>query len=190
MEWEVLTSEIMYRCGIFSVRRDASRSVRNGMTHDFHVLETRDWVNLVPITSDHRVVMVRQFRHGIRQLTLEVPAGILDDDDASPAAAAARELREETGYEASTVVALGVVHPNPALFNNRCHIFAAYDVTEVGAPQWDSTEEIGVELAPLGTVPELIRSGAISNALTLVAFQLFDLRAKEGGANMGAGRRP
>jgi len=179
MEWEVLTSKIMYRCGIFSVRRDASRSLRNGMTHDFHVLETHDWVNLVPITPDRRVVMVRQFRHGIRQLTLEVPAGVLDDDDASPAVAAVRELREETGYEASAVVPLGVIHPNPALSNNRCHMFAAYDVTEVGAPQWDSTEEIGVELVPLETVPELICCGAISNALTLVAFQLFDLRVEK-----------
>jgi ADP-ribose pyrophosphatase len=180
MDWEVVSSEIMYRCGVFSVRRDASRSTRSGMTHDFHVLETRDWVNLVPVTADRRVVMVRQFRHGIRQLTLEVPAGVLDASDRSPAVAAARELREETGYQADEVVPLGVVHPNPALCNNRCHMFAAYDVVAVGAPQWDSTEEIGVEVVPLAAVPDLIRSGAISNALTLVAFQLFEL----------AGRRP
>jgi len=174
MRWEVLASEVMYRCGIFSVRRDRSRS-RNGLTHDFHVIEAGDWVNVVPLTTDRRVVMVRQFRHGIRDLTLEVPAGVVDETDPSPAVAALRELREETGYVSRDLVPLGVVHPNPAIMNNRCHMFVALDVEVAGAPQWDGTEELEVELVELDRVGELIRSGAVSNALTLVAFQLLHL---------------
>jgi len=175
MRWDVLASEIIYRCRIFAVRRDASRSQLSGQTHDFHVLESRDWVNVVPLTRDRRVVMVRQFRHGIRELTLEVPAGIIDAADASPAVAAQRELREETGYVSRELVSLGVVHPNPAIMNNRCHMFAAYDVELAGPPQWDGTEELVVETVPIAAVADLIRSGAISNALTLVAFQLLQL---------------
>ena len=175
MRWEVLKSERRYRCGIFAVRCDASRSLGSGQEQDFHVIETSDWVNVVPLTRDRQVVMVRQFRHGIRDLTLEVPAGMIDAADESPAVAARRELREETGYACDGLVPLGVVHPNPAILNNRCHMFAAYDVELAGPPQWDGTEEITVETVPLAAIPNLIRSGEISNALTLVAFHLLQL---------------
>ncbi len=177
MRWEVIKSEIIYRCRIFSVRRDQSRSQGTGLTHDFHVLETSDWVNVVPLTGDRHVVMVRQFRHGIRELTLEVPAGLIDASDATPADAARRELREETGYATGRMVPLGIVHPNPALMNNRCHMFVAYDSVLEGAPQWDATEELAVEVVPLDRVPGLIRRGVVSNALTVVAFHLLSLAA-------------
>ncbi len=178
MRWEVVRSEIIYRCRIFSVRRDHSRSPRSGQTWDFHVLETADWVNVVPLTRAHQVIMVRQFRHGIRDLTLEVPAGVMDPGDGSPAAAARRELREETGYAARELIALGTVHPNPAIMNNRCHMFVARDVELQGPPQWDGTEELALETVALAQVPELVRNGTINNALTLVAFHLLDLHAQ------------
>jgi len=178
MRWSVVSSEIVYRCAIFALRRDRSRSPRSGQTHEFHVLEAGDWVNVVPLTADGRVVLVRQFRHGIRDLTLEVPAGLIDPIDASPAAAAARELREETGYASPHLVPLGVVHPNPAILNNRCHMFVAYDAQPVAAPQWDRTEELIIETVRRDELPHLILSGAVSNALTLVAFQLFQLRSQ------------
>lgn len=174
MRWEVIKSDIAYRCGLFAVRRDQSRSP-HGLTHDFHVIEFGDWVNVVPLTAEWQVVMVRQFRHGIRDTTLEVPAGLIDATDETPAVAALRELREETGYASRRVVSLGAVHPNPAIMNNRCHMFVAYDVEEVGSPQWDHTEELAVETIPLEDIPNLIRSGSVSNALTLVAFHLFEL---------------
>jgi len=182
MRWDVINSEIIYRCHIFSVRRDQSRSQGTGQTHDFHVLETGDWVNVVPLTGDGRVVMVRQFRHGIRDLTLEVPAGLIDDTDDAPADAALRELREETGYRSDRIAPLGVVHPNPAIMNNRCHMYVAYDVERAGEPQLDATEELALEIVPFDQVPELIRRGAISNALTVVAFHLLSLTSREVGA--------
>jgi ADP-ribose pyrophosphatase len=178
VRWEVLKSAIIYRCRMFSVRCDQSRSLRSGQTWDFHVLETNDWVNVVPLTREQHVVMVRQFRHGIRDLTLEVPAGLIDPADRSPAQAAMRELREETGYAARELIPLGTVHPNPAIMSNRCHMFAARDVELQGAPQWDDTEELVVESMPLDRVPELIVNGTISNALTLVAFYLLELRLR------------
>jgi ADP-ribose pyrophosphatase len=178
VRWEVLKSDIIYRCRIFSVRRDQSRSPRSGQTWDFHVLETADWVNVVPLTGAQQVVMVRQYRHGVRDLTLEVPAGLIDPADRTPAEAALRELREETGYGAREIIPLGAVHPNPAIMNNQCHMFVAHDVELQGAPQWDGTEELAVESVPLAHVPELIANGAISNALTLVAFYLLELRMR------------
>ena len=182
MHWETLASEIIYRCRIFSLRRDRNRSVQSGLEHDFHVIEPGDWVNVVPLTADRQVIMVRQFRHGIRALTLEVPAGLIDPEDASPLVAAERELREETGYVSGEVVALGSVHPNPAIMNNRCHMFAAYDVRHAGAPQWDGTEEMVVESIPLDDIPRRIVDAEITNALTLVAFQLLALKGRQTSA--------
>lgn len=178
MRWRVLQSEVVYRASIFDVRRDRCRAESNGLEHDFHVLEVRDWVNVVPITEAGDVVMVRQFRHGIRDLTLEVPAGVIDPDDPSPEVAGRRELREETGYGCDSLIRVGVVHPNPAILNNRCHVYLGEPARREGAPQWDGTEELEVETVPMAQIPDLIRRGVISNALTVVAFQLVDLQRR------------
>lgn len=186
MRWKVLESSIVYRAGVFDIRRDRSRADRTGREHDFHVVEARDWVTVVPITADDEVVLVRQFRHGIGGLTLEVPAGVIDPEDPNPERAAARELREETGYEAPRLVSLGSVHPNPALFNNRCHLFLAEAAQRVGPPQWDGTEELEIETVPVAEIGSLVRRGEILNAMTLVAFQLWALhRPNVGFAAVG-----
>jgi len=172
MDWKLVSAELILRRRIFNVWQQRRRSPRTGQEHEFDVLETSDWVNVVPVTPDRRVVLVRQFRHGIGQTTLEVPAGLIDPADVSPTHAGARELREETGYAAADLVPLGVVHPNPAIQNNRCHIFLARDACRVGEVQWDHTEEIAVELVPVGEIGPLIESGEISHALAVTALLL------------------
>jgi len=117
--WERLSAEIVYECRIFSLRRDRSRFSRDDAEHEFHVLESPDWCNIIPLTADQHVVMVRQFRHGLRAYTLEVPGGMIDADDPSPLVAARREMVEESGYDSDRVEPLGVVHPNPAIQTNR-----------------------------------------------------------------------
>ena len=171
-----LSADIVYRCRIFALRRDRSRFSRDEAEHEFHVLESPDWVNIVPLTPDQRVVMVRQFRHGIVDYTLEVPGGILDADDESPASAARREMVEESGYDSDRIERLGVIHPNPAIQGNRCHSFVAYDVTLRHVPTFDSTEETEVVLVPLAEIPDLIRDGRITHALVVVAFHWLALR--------------
>jgi ADP-ribose pyrophosphatase len=172
MDWKLVSAELILRRRIFNVWQQRRRSPRTGREHDFDVLETSDWVNVVPVTPDRRVILVRQFRHGIGQTTLEVPAGLIDPEDASPSHAGARELREETGYGAADLIPLAVVHPNPALQNNRCHIFLARDARRVGEVQWDGTEEIAVELVPVAEIGARIDSGEISHALAVTALLL------------------
>jgi 8-oxo-dGTP pyrophosphatase MutT (NUDIX family) len=174
--WERLADERVYSCRIFSIRRDRARFSRDQAEHDFHVIESPDWVNIVPITPAGEVVLVRQFRHGIRDYTLEIPGGMVDPEDASPLVAAQREMIEESGYDGNRIEPLGSIQPNPAIQSNRCHSFVAYDVEPRHATRFDSTEETEVVLAPLAAIPDLIRGGQITHALVVVAFHWLALR--------------
>lgn len=178
--WQRLDSETVAKNRIFEVRKDTSRSPRTGQKHDFFVLESGDWVNIIPLTAKGEVVLIRQFRHGVEDFTLEIPGGMLDPEDASAGEGARREMREETGYDSLRVEPLGIAHPNPAIQGNRCHMFVAHDCTLQGDTQFDTTEETEVLLAPLTAIPELIRTGKISHALVLCAFHYLQLQGHGG----------
>jgi 8-oxo-dGTP pyrophosphatase MutT (NUDIX family) len=141
--WEVLASERRERLRIFGLRVDRAVSPRTGAAHDFYVLESDSWVNVIPITPEREVVLIRQYRHGTREVTLEIPGGIVEAGD-SPQEAARRELLEETGYEAEEMIGLGFVHPNPAFLDNRCFTFLAQDARRTGLQSQDEKEDIQV----------------------------------------------
>ena len=173
--WEKIGSVYLGDFRIFRIRADSSRSPRTGHVHRFFVLESPDWVNVIPLTPEGNVVMIRQFRHGTEDVTLEVPGGMVDHEDGDPAVSAARELREETGYEAEAIVHLGSVAPNPAFLNNHCHSYLARNARRVVAPQLDGAEDIAFEEIPLSDIPALIRGGAITHSLTIAAFYFLEL---------------
>lgn len=139
------------------------------------MLEAPDWVNIVPLTRRHEVVMVRQFRHGIGAFTLEIPGGMMDPGERDPRAAARRELLEETGYDSANIVEIGRVHPNPAIQPNYCYLFAAREAQKVQKQQLDATEETEVILVPMANIKELIASGRITHALVIAAFSFLHL---------------
>ena len=178
--WEKLESSRRGDYRVFRVREDIARSPEAGSEHSFFVIEANDWMNVIPITEDGRIVLVRQYRHGTEEISLEIPGGIVDDGE-SPIAAARRELLEETGYEAAEIVEIGVVAPNPAIQNNRCHSFLAKNVRRVRKQTLDLTEEIAVDLVDPSDIPSLIVSGAISHALVVAAFYLWDRHQHEQG---------
>jgi 8-oxo-dGTP pyrophosphatase MutT (NUDIX family) len=123
--------------------------------------------------------MIRQYRHGSREVTLEIPGGLVDPGE-TPKKAAARELLEETGYDAEQWSKIGVVNPNPALFNNRCHTFLARNINRVRDPKPDQTEDIEVVLVPLAKIPRLILKGKIDHAMVITAFTHYFLKNPEG----------
>jgi 8-oxo-dGTP pyrophosphatase MutT (NUDIX family) len=172
--WAVVGSEEVQDCTIFRVHRDRARSPRSGDVHPFWRIEAAQWCNVVPVTEDGHVVFVRQWRHGARELTLEIPGGIVDPGE-SPAEAAARELLEETGYAGAAIVPIGAVNPNPALFDNRVHTFWARDVRRVAAIANHGEEETAVELVPLADLDRRVAAGEIEHALVIAALHWFHL---------------
>lgn len=173
--WQRLDSETVYSCRIFSLRKDRNRSPRDGREHDFFVLDSGEWVNIVPVTPNNEVVLIHQYRHGVDEITLEIPGGMVDPHDPSPLHAARREMREETGYDSDDIVELGSIHPNPAIQNNRCHTFLARNVEKRFETQFDTTEETEVILVPSVELPSLVQQGKITHALVVTAFYWLNL---------------
>jgi ADP-ribose pyrophosphatase len=171
--WMTLSSQQLVSTPVFNLHQHRRGHHQHG-EHDFYVLQCPDWVNVIPLTADDRIVMVRQFRHGIEDFTLEIPGGMVDPEDHSPREAARREMWEETGYDGEDLVALGQVHPNPAMQGNRCHCFVANNVQLTRKPQLDGVEEIEVVLVPRADIKALIASGEITHALVITAFAFLD----------------
>jgi len=161
---------------VFDVFRQRMKSPRTGNDHEFFVIDAPDWVNVIPLTADDHVVCVRQYRPGTDQVTLEIPGGMIDPEDADPVAAAAREMREETGYTATRFDDIGCIAPNPAIQSNRCYTVCACDAVRDGPQALDGAEEIDVELVPLDTIPSLVAQGRITHSLVIAAFYLLDHR--------------
>lgn len=172
--WKLLESEKLQDCAVFSVARSRCESPRTGQAHDFYRIDSNDWVNVVPVTTAGEIVMVRQFRHGSREVTLEIPGGLIDPGE-TPQQAAERELLEETGYRPASVLPLGVVNPNPALFGNRCFTFLATASERVAEVRNESTEETVVELVTHEALPGLLRGGEIDHALVIAALHWYQL---------------
>jgi 8-oxo-dGTP pyrophosphatase MutT (NUDIX family) len=141
------------------------------------ILESPDWVNVVVITPEKKLVVVQQHRFGVGKTTLEIPAGIVNPGE-TPEQAAMRELREETGYTAARWKYLGWVEPNAAFLNNRCHQWLALDALKTGAPELDEGEEIAAAELSWAEVRSEIQKGRMRNSLSLLSLaQVFDLRS-------------
>lgn len=162
--WERISTKIMADCRVFTLHESTSISPETAKEHNFYYLKTGDWVNVVPVTAANELVCIRQFRHGTEEITLEIPGGMIDLGE-EPDVAAARECLEETGFEATELVSLGVLTPNPALFPNRLHTFVAPNVKRVADIANTSTEQTEVQLIPMSQVPEFLVSGEIDHAL-------------------------
>ena len=117
------------------------------------------------LTTDHQVVLVRQYRHGVQQTVLELPCGAVEATDASPLAAVQRELLEETGYAGAAVVETGRLSPNSATHANWTYCFLATGVERVAAPVAEETERVETVLMPLADVVRLASTGGLWQAL-------------------------
>lgn len=169
--WERLGDNTVDNFRIFRVRRSRFRHTLENRESEFIVIDANDWVNVVALTPEHDVVLVRQFRFGRHDFFLEIPGGMIEHGE-DPVVAGVRELREETGYEGTAARLLGIVHPNPAIQSNAMHVVLVEGARRVGPPSFDVNEEIETSLVPAGRIMQCVREGRITHSLVLNALFL------------------
>ena len=176
--WPIIESTSGPDMGLFKVTINRCRSPRTGHEHHFYVIDFPDWVQILPLTPDNKVVMIRQYRHGCDRVFLELPGGLIDTNDSSPKESARRELLEETGYCAQKLVPLNKIYPQPAVMNHCGITYLAQGVERVSDINLDATEDIEVCLVELAEIPEMIRRGEINHGQTVMALSVYFLLSK------------
>jgi ADP-ribose pyrophosphatase len=181
--WKKVSSQPIGNFRIFSLRSDRVISPRTQHEHEVYVLDCPNWVNVIALTPDQRLVMIEQYRHGSTTVELEIPGGMVDAGDASPAATGARELREETGYEGEGAQIIGQVFPNPAIMSNTCFTVMLENCRCLHPVQFDHGEDLVTRLVPVAEVPQLVAAGKIRHSLVVAALYFFDLWQRGEGAS-------
>ena len=173
--WKTIGSKSLGDFRIFTLRSDLKISPRTGREHDFFILDSVDWVNVIAVTPQKELVMVEQFRHGSNTVELEIPGGMMDKGETDPVATGVRELREETGYAGERARLLGKVWANPAMMGNRCHTVLLENCRLQHAVEFDHGEDIITRLVPVAEIPRLVADGKIQHPLVVVALNYFEL---------------
>jgi 8-oxo-dGTP pyrophosphatase MutT (NUDIX family) len=151
--WNEKSRKTLFNNRIFTILEKVCLSP-SGKEGTFSVMDCPDWAIVVPVLKTDRgaeFVMVRQWRHGSGELGLEFPGGVCEPGE-NAQTAAARELREETAYEAGRILKLGEMSPNPAIMTNRVHFFLADDLRNTGKQDLDIDEYIDTQIIPVDTV--------------------------------------
>lgn len=165
MKWKILSSEYLFKDLWFTVRKDRCETPMGKIIDPYYVYEFPAWVAAVPVTEEGRVVMVRQYRHALGEVCIELPGGCVDDTDKNPQEAIARELLEETGYSFSSYDYLGKISANPSSNNNLLHMFLARGGKKVAEQQLDANEEIEVVLLTIDELKQLLKENKIIQAM-------------------------
>jgi 8-oxo-dGTP pyrophosphatase MutT (NUDIX family) len=178
-EWPFTGEETVLKTPVFTVKKHTFRSPKDGREKPFTVLDCREWVQALAVTDEGEAVLVRQFRQGTREISLELPGGGIETGQ-TPEEAARRELREETGFEADRWTHLASFRPNPATHNNWAHLFLAEGARLTGPTEFDENEDIELVKVPLKDLPGLVLDGTINHVI-MAAGILFHAAGCEAG---------
>lgn len=164
MKWKTLKSEYLIQRPWLTARRDTVELPNGVINDEYYVLEYPTWINVIALTTDGNMVMIRQYRHGIDQTCFEIVAGVCEKGE-NPETAARRELLEETGYAGGEWHELMAVSGNTSTTNNITHCFVATGVEKVGCQHLDRTEDIEVHVMTKDEVMQLLVNDEIKQSL-------------------------
>lgn len=178
MKWKTLSSELLFNDRWFKVRKELCETPGGKIVDPYYVYDFPTWVGAVPVTEDGKIIMVRQYRHALGEVCIEIPGGCVDDTDKDLEMAVSRELLEETGYTFSDYKYLGKISPNPSTNSNLLHMFLATGGKQIAEQQLDENEEIEIDLFTIEEVKQLIKENKILQAMHVTCI-LYALMALE-----------
>lgn len=164
MNWKLLDSKNVYRDRWLQIKNDRCELPDGRIIEPYFVIEVPSWTNMVIITKDERIVLVKQYRHALGITTLELPGGILEKGE-SPKASAIREMQEETGYVSEEVEFLMEISPNPALMNNTAYFFLAKNAEKLTHTSFDPYEDIAIETYSKDELKQLLKDGKLQHGV-------------------------
>lgn len=170
--WKTINSQLVFDNQWCQVRQDEVELPTGKVIEDFFVNIRPDIVLVLAVTQQRKIVFVRQYRHGVSEILLELPAGSLNSQSEDRPRAAARELEEETGYVAQQMIHLATLYDNPVKDTNKIHLFLAENAQPSGTQQLDVTEDVEIVLVPVEKVLERISTGEICVCGTIAALFL------------------
>ena len=169
LKWKTLKSEYLFKDLWFTVRNDTCERPDGKIVSPYYVYEFPTWVTALAITEDGKVIMEKQYRHGIGEVNYELPGGCVDDTDKSLEDAIARELLEETGYSFTKYEYLGKTCANPSTNNNWMHIYLATGGKPVKAQELDDNEDIELHFVSFDELRQMVMNGGIIQSMHVTA---------------------
>ncbi len=165
MKWKILSSEYLFNDRWFKVRKDRCETPGGKVVDPYYVYDFSTWVGALPVTEDGKIIMIRQYRHALGEVCIEIPGGCVDDTDTSLEMAISRELLEETGYAFSSIEHLGKISPNPSTNTNYLHMFLARGGKKVADQHLDENEKIEVLEMTVEELKQLLRTNQILQSM-------------------------
>ncbi|MFP4115091.1 MAG: NUDIX hydrolase [Spirochaetales bacterium] len=180
--WHEIETRTLLDAPIFRVY-SSRRRAHDGAEGEYVLLDSPDWAHIVaPVVREDGVecfVMVRQYRHGSRSVTIEFPGGLVDEGE-GPDAASLRELEEETGYTASALTLIGVANPNPAFMSNAVYTYVAHGARRTVEQRLDDNERVDAVLVPVREIMDLVPPSFHVHAIMMNALYWYSLYLGDG----------
>ena len=164
MKWKVLSSEYINKVPWLTTRKDVCELPNGKIMQAYYVQEFPTWVTAFALTKNNEVVLVKQYRHGLGEICLETPGGVVEENEPLDKAII-REVKEETGYEFEAIEYLGKISPNPSTNNNLMHMFLMKGGEKLGEQSLDETEDVEVILYSIEEVKQLLKENKIMQSL-------------------------
>lgn len=166
LRWKMLSSEYVFRDRWFQARADSCEFPDGRIIEPYYVVELPDWANIIVVTKEERIILVRQYRYPVDQITFELPGGVIEKNE-DPLAAAKREMEEETGYTSTDIEFLLKLAPNPAINNNTAYFYLARNATPTVTVNLDALEDIDVVSFSKEEIIQLLRENKMQHGVQI-----------------------
>jgi ADP-ribose pyrophosphatase len=181
LPWKTLSSRMSYSTRWCSVKEDTVQLPNGAVIDDYTVVTLRDVAMVFALTEENAVPFVRQYRYGVKEVTMELPAGTYEKGKEDPEDAARRELEEETGYRADRLELLGVLRDYPTKDTHSITVYFTDSVRREGQGHQEETEDIENIDVPLEKIDDYIKNGEIAVAGSIAAIYLAKQRLAAAG---------